>query len=769
MCFVIYYFIIEHYYSMSSFGKLILENKKDFSFESPTITNEKYVVISNIGFPNSGKSTFANCLISYIAGIDAKVFSIRNNNMHHTNGIDYIRLKISPNANILMLDSEGLSTHNLSMLSVIYSVSNLIILNVVEYCEIEKVIGMINNLKKIIEPTIKPKLIIRVLDYSSEVPIINTLKNFYGSNYSEIFSNVYNYFSEIDIISTEQLGKLGRFYMQEKKYFSIVENEDIGFKSECEKIFNIVNGIIPTNAENLNNVFDEIMELITEKKLKTYQENFNVSTLSIKKTISEIKKTHDETVKLFEKNKYKTIFNNYNNLLLKLDAESNDFLEKYSNSFELSDVDDILKEISENRKDLFTKFIDVTNESDKFVFGMRHNFLNKLFSQFQKIKIHGSHIYEFNFDQEKNNQLINKELILKLANNFDVLYPSVQKLVIGFQESFESIKHNINKKCKEQTNAKKSLLEYIDKQFEKYNVEKYITDQIKKINNIKIPNKNFKTFFSNIVIELENEIIKYVEDELPSYELCSYTFKNNESYEIDINFVIYCEKFNNSYHVENYEFSEFEEKIYSYVNEIYKLEEYYETIYNDHIVNTYEGNINENTIILNPNITFAKIMFHMNLTDINVFRDILNKNDLNIFANNLPKNIYQDITTMYFSKSIENMFKKLCKWINLSYKFVIDNIYTNNAQTHQFSNNLISFKFDTIENKLHQKFFNMLMDKYMETYKLTTSGRNIENNLFDSNYGYVLGSMITQKLQEKTQKKIESNNKLFNKMSFFDY
>lgn len=737
---------------MPSFGKIIKENKKDFSFDSPFDSEKNYVIMSSIGFPQTAKSTFVNCLISHIADTDAKVFNTGNVG---TIGIDYVLFKIKNNKRLLIFDCEGITNDSWYILPFAYCMSNIIILNIKNYDEIEMIFNKIKLLDNIVNTTyVKPKLLIRIMDYSSDISVVDTLENYYrktNKKYDELFAEAHEYFSSIDIFSTERLGRIGRNHIRSEKYFSIVRSDDIGFNIECEKILSDVDCMIPKNFSNLKNTFDEITELLNNKKLQIYNDDFDKTFGPILKIISNLLNKDDEKLLLAE-HKYRTITEDYDKILNNLESEIIDITsDDYYKKFEESDISKIMDKIYVCKDNINKRKIEIEELSDKYVLNSRNAFDHLIFNQFAKVKIHGTQIY--NFTNQSNEKILNN-IYINLLHRFDVLESSIIKLIEGLKQTIKIISDDIIEKHREQTELSNLISKNIDEQFENDNTSAYIVD---KLHRIKIPNKKFCLIYSNIMTDLQNELIKKIEDDLPSYELPICKFKNNDTYDLNMSYVLCYENFSNKKSHQPTDFEIFEQKIKSYVSTLMTNESIlkYEKIYNDHIINTYKSDINENLIYTNPNIMFAKMEFVMDypyeICNKNNFAKILRKLKLDNFADQIENTSF----IIHFSDNIEEMFKKLCEFAGLSYNFVVENIYVDKVPIRGFSNNidnLICFKINTIANKLHQQFFNLLIDKYIDLYKFKTNSQEYDN---------VLKNMIVNQKNNKN-----TNDK---KISFFDY
>ena len=87
-------------------NKLIINSKITTSNE---LYDTKIKVVSIIGRARGGKSTFLNCLLTYLEGENQNIFHMAKGDKHCTNGIDMYYLK---ERNIVMLDFQGIWVRN---------------------------------------------------------------------------------------------------------------------------------------------------------------------------------------------------------------------------------------------------------------------------------------------------------------------------------------------------------------------------------------------------------------------------------------------------------------------------------------------------------------------------------------------------------------------------------------------------------------------------------------------------------------------------------
>lgn len=92
--------------------------------------DDQIMIYSIIGTARTGKSTFLNCMTSYLIEKNFNIFDIDNTDEHCTTGIDIFYCK---NKNIILLDCQGLKLYDSSndpkLLLIIYLMSDCIIYN----------------------------------------------------------------------------------------------------------------------------------------------------------------------------------------------------------------------------------------------------------------------------------------------------------------------------------------------------------------------------------------------------------------------------------------------------------------------------------------------------------------------------------------------------------------------------------------------------------------------------------------------------------------
>jgi hypothetical protein len=105
------------------------ESKDIFLYETKNIKlTDSFIVISIIGAARKGKSTFLNCIISFLAEDNKYIFDISNLDIHNTRGIN-----IYTYGKYLFLDYKSIqkedSANDAKLLLISYLISDIIIFN----------------------------------------------------------------------------------------------------------------------------------------------------------------------------------------------------------------------------------------------------------------------------------------------------------------------------------------------------------------------------------------------------------------------------------------------------------------------------------------------------------------------------------------------------------------------------------------------------------------------------------------------------------------
>ena len=277
-------------------------------------------VVSILGKARMGKSSFLNCIASYLAKDNKKIFSSMGGGEHITKGIDFYHI---PEQNILLLDSQGLAhydaQHDPILLLFVYLISDVIIFN-------ERMM-LQNEALKLLEPVcaflnfvdvddiIKPSLFFRISDCdlnpSDAEKNLNKIMAEYPDQYQSIRASITHLFQEpLRIVSTTSLDKAPKAFIDAGTFKPLLSDEENGFKSAIEAILatvtypskqknqNIAN--LPRIIEQINNNQKIDISKLDVVQLTTYKEIRDWIDQQPKENYAPI--TVDGTQKSFEEN-----------------------------------------------------------------------------------------------------------------------------------------------------------------------------------------------------------------------------------------------------------------------------------------------------------------------------------------------------------------------------------------------------------------------------------------------------------------------------------
>ena len=249
-------------------------------------------VVSILGKARMGKSSFLNCIASYLAKDNKKIFSSMGGGEHITKGIDFYHI---PEQNILLLDSQGLAhydaQHDPILLLFVYLVSDVIIFN-------ERMM-LQNEALKLLEPVcaflnfvdvddiIKPSLFFRISDCdlnpTDAEKNLNKIMAEYPDQYQSIRASITHLFQEpLRIVPTTSLDKAPKAFIDAGTFKPLLSDEENGFKSAIEAILatvtypskqknqNIAN--LPRIIEQINNNQKIDISKLDVVQLTTYKE-----------------------------------------------------------------------------------------------------------------------------------------------------------------------------------------------------------------------------------------------------------------------------------------------------------------------------------------------------------------------------------------------------------------------------------------------------------------------------------------------------------------
>jgi len=277
-------------------------------------------VVSILGKARMGKSSFLNCIASYLAKDNKKIFSSMGGGEHITKGIDFYHI---PEQNILLLDSQGLAhydaQHDPILLLFVYLVSDVIIFN-------ERMM-LQNEALKLLEPVCaflnfvdvdeisKPNLFFRISDCdltpADAEKNLNKIMAEYPDQYQSIRASITHLFQDpLRIVPTTSLDKAPKAFIDAGTFKPLLSDEENGFKPAIEAILatvmspakqknrNIAN--LPRIIEQINNNQKIDISKLDVVQLTTYKEIRDWIDQQQKENYAPI--TVDGTQKSFEEN-----------------------------------------------------------------------------------------------------------------------------------------------------------------------------------------------------------------------------------------------------------------------------------------------------------------------------------------------------------------------------------------------------------------------------------------------------------------------------------
>ena len=234
-------------------------------------------VVSILGKARMGKSSFLNCIASYLAKDNKKIFSSMGGGEHITKGIDFYHI---PEQNILLLDSQGLAhydaQHDPILLLFVYLVSDVIIFN-------ERMM-LQNEALKLLEPVcaflnfvdvddiIKPSLFFRISDCdlnpTDAEKNLNKIMAEYPDQYQSIRASITHLFQEpLRIVPTTSLDKAPKAFIDAGTFKPLLSDEENGFKSAIEAILATVTYPSKNKNQNIANLPRIIEQINNNQKI----------------------------------------------------------------------------------------------------------------------------------------------------------------------------------------------------------------------------------------------------------------------------------------------------------------------------------------------------------------------------------------------------------------------------------------------------------------------------------------------------------------------
>lgn len=287
-------------------NKMMQFENGEIKINSIKFTNNKPLsVIAIIGKARTGKSTFLNCMISYLTKNDSVVFQTSDKDEHCTHGCDTFLLELT-DKQILIIDVQGIEYHDSSidskLLLFIYLIADVIILN-------EKMMisnSTLNSLQPVatfascleLDNFSKPSIIFRVADVDLDIDAQENLEKTLvhrDDQYQNIRETLKTLFNNLTAYKTEPLDRTEKALLKDKKYYQFIQNKENRFESviydilyhslksnkfkanEYNDILQTVSALINTNQKIDWNKLDITKQIAKSEIMEWIQENIEPS------------------------------------------------------------------------------------------------------------------------------------------------------------------------------------------------------------------------------------------------------------------------------------------------------------------------------------------------------------------------------------------------------------------------------------------------------------------------------------------------------------
>ncbi len=398
------------------------ESKDIFLYETKNIKlTDSFIVISIIGAARKGKSTFLNCIISFLAEDNKYIFDISNLGIHSTRGIN-----IYTYGKYLFLDCEGIqkedSANDAKLLLISYLISDIIIFN--ETTDFNN--GSINQLMPLTAFSNiyihthtcahshthknKPELIIRVANYDLDtdinIAISNTINIKRKDNYQSIRESILQLFSHITGYSTQYISKKDQKDLEKGLFLNII-NEENNFLPVIASIIDKTKTYEPKLYET---IYNKITTIINTLNTNTHIDikDLDINTIIQEKHINTFLESIDKSIyyPILIVNGYRE---EYNTLIEPRRVLVSELLERFKNEFKLLNPI-LVKNKYKILKTELNKEIIIAENKSKEAFTSHYNdtFLSTVYANF---RVNGS---------PKINQVI-KDCIFKFLYNKDIV------------------------------------------------------------------------------------------------------------------------------------------------------------------------------------------------------------------------------------------------------------------------------------------------------------------------------------------------------------
>jgi hypothetical protein len=266
-------------YSINPVQLISIQNNKLLcSNDEKLINNYKNAkIISIIGNGRTGKSSFLNCIASYLENVNINIFDIQDTDEHCTHGIDMFYIE---KHDLILLDCQGLKLNDSSddpkLLLMIYLLSDCIIYNQKSILNndifetLQPLASFMNYLENINNFNQKPSLFFRLCDvdlnFEPEVHLKKTLSK-KKDQYQNIREAITTLFSCCAIGTTEMLDRNEKKELKNKNFYKILKNTENNFETSIKKLLDLINNI--KNVRKISSWYNNIklfVESINDNK-----------------------------------------------------------------------------------------------------------------------------------------------------------------------------------------------------------------------------------------------------------------------------------------------------------------------------------------------------------------------------------------------------------------------------------------------------------------------------------------------------------------------
>lgn len=720
---------------MSPIGNLIISDDNGLKLNIPELdTTKKCFVVSIVGEKSSGKSTFINGLISYIAKENVNIFDATTK----TPGINYLIIPLG-DLSLILLDYEG-STFDETILRIVYSISNLIIFNARNItCEMN--LSSIPSALECFDKIGKPNLIIHNVgnimcelhDVNRSVGFIKRQKE--NSFYPVRYRDILKYFSSLDYVVTNSLGVKEKKLLQEGNYTEIINDDVYGFGKSYKFIVDKIKSNVDFSfsSTEITNNLEDISEYINTERVQKYNEK-----------VTEFYKVSN--IRFYEEKQYKLeilrgFFSNVLNTYRLL--QSHEVFSKYTEEFKVNNADPRIIEINNTimekqselvnnlEKKIYDELLNENKNTNKQLQSLIDEYIFKpMTSKFMACAKN----YEKDDPEEGMNDIIDKLVEEKITN---LLSPKIRLELL-----VESINKQLNFKILEQSNLYDQIENKIREFLVDESIEKYIN---KKIVSLKKFDRDFDYLLQNWMAEIQNLLLRELEN-IHMYVInqVNYDFVSNQ-------LVISFSEDDSGITIKS---SCIEEFIKEKVDNINSKKQYYKEIYSKYITQEYKGPVSQIMIQNHRDIIFAKLDFScLSNDEFEIVVKTIDKN--NTYFSGYIRSIVDGKSIIHVGVNIEDMLCRLCNFIRIKNTFVRDK-FTKNAY---FLNSNFCHIYVDVNDPEQRIFLNKIYNKYFENKWSTYDKFPI--NGYDGNNYYFSEFILGKKPDETNNTEEKKHNSIW--------